>query len=184
VHRYTLEEFFALDPPPGGGHYELIAGVLYVVPPPDGSHNLTASRLVGVFSAYATTHPERCVLFVPRTAIWTSANTYVEPDLFLVRSDALARMGADRLTTADLVVEILSPSSAVYDRTAKADADPRVRVGRDLDIAGGRVPRERGEHRRAEALRVPEVGRRERLGQMNGRWRDVLLFERRSAAVA
>jgi phosphinothricin acetyltransferase len=26
-----------------------------------------------------------------------------------------------------------------------------------------------------------EVGRRERLGQMNGRWRDVLLFERRSA---
>jgi L-amino acid N-acyltransferase YncA len=27
------------------------------------------------------------------------------------------------------------------------------------------------------------VGRRERLGQMNGRWRDVLLLERRSAAV-
>jgi L-amino acid N-acyltransferase YncA len=27
-----------------------------------------------------------------------------------------------------------------------------------------------------------EVGRRERLGQMGGRWRDVLLFERRSAS--
>jgi L-amino acid N-acyltransferase YncA len=27
------------------------------------------------------------------------------------------------------------------------------------------------------------VGRRERLGQMNGRWRDVVLMERRSAAV-
>ncbi len=27
------------------------------------------------------------------------------------------------------------------------------------------------------------VGRRERLGQMNGRWRDVLLFERRSGVV-
>jgi phosphinothricin acetyltransferase len=28
-----------------------------------------------------------------------------------------------------------------------------------------------------------EVGRRERLGQMNGDWRDVLLFERRSDTV-
>jgi phosphinothricin acetyltransferase len=28
-----------------------------------------------------------------------------------------------------------------------------------------------------------EVGRRERLGQMHGVWRDVLLFERRSAVV-
>jgi Uma2 family endonuclease len=30
-------------------------------------------------------------------------------------------MDAGELTTADLVVEILSPSSAMYDRTAKAD---------------------------------------------------------------
>jgi Uma2 family endonuclease len=121
VHRYTLEEFFALDPPLGGGHYELIAGVLYMVPPPDGAHNLTAARLNGVLSAYATANPHRCVLFVPRSAIWTAANTYLEPDLFLVRTERLAVMDAGRLTTADLIVEILSPGSAVYDRTAKAD---------------------------------------------------------------
>jgi Uma2 family endonuclease len=40
VRRYRLDEFFALDPPPGGGHYELIAGVLYMVPPPGGVHHL------------------------------------------------------------------------------------------------------------------------------------------------
>jgi Uma2 family endonuclease len=121
VHCYTLEEFFALDPPPGGGHYELIAGVLYMVPPPEGPHNMTAARLTGVLSTYATTFPDRCVLFIPRAAVWTPAATYLEPDLFLLRTERLRTMDPGRLTTADLVVEILSPSTAVYDRTAKAD---------------------------------------------------------------
>ena len=121
VRRYTLDEFFALEPPPGGGHYELIAGVLYMVPPPTGPHHLVASRLVVVFAGYAAAHPDRCVLFVPRTPVWTAANTYLEPDLFLVTTERLTVTDAGRLTSADLVVEILSPASAMYDRTAKAD---------------------------------------------------------------
>lgn len=121
VHRYRLDEFFALEPPPGGGHYELIAGVLYMVPPPTGPHHLVASRLILVFAAYAAAHPDRCTLFVPRAPIWTPADTYLEPDLFLVATERLRTMDAGELTTADLVVEILSPGSAMYDRTAKAD---------------------------------------------------------------
>src|ERR1043166_177549 len=39
VRRYSLEEFFALELPPGHGHYELIAGVLYIVPPPTSRHD-------------------------------------------------------------------------------------------------------------------------------------------------
>jgi Uma2 family endonuclease len=73
------------------------------------------------FAAYAAAHPERCVLFVPRTPLWTLADTHLEPDLLLVTPAHLHAMGAEKLTMADLVVEILSPSSAVYDRTAKAD---------------------------------------------------------------
>jgi Uma2 family endonuclease len=119
--RYRLEEFFALDAPEGGGHYELIAGVLYMVPPPSGPHHLAASRLVRIFSRYCDAHPERCTLFVPRTPIWTPADTYLEPDLLLIQTERLREMDAGRLSTADLVVEILSPASAMYDRTAKAD---------------------------------------------------------------
>ena len=121
VRRYRLDEFFELDPPPGGGHYELIAGVLYMVPPASGPHHLAASRLNLLFAAYASSHPERATLFVPRAPIWTPADTYLEPDLFLVATDRLRTMDAGELSTADLVVEILSPSSAMYDRTAKAD---------------------------------------------------------------
>jgi Uma2 family endonuclease len=119
--RYSLEEFFALDEPEGGGHYELIAGVLYMVPPPAWPHNLAASRLVRLLSRYADAHPEQCTLFVPRTAISTPADTYLEPDLFLVRTERLREMAAGQLATADLVVEVISPGSAMYDRTAKAD---------------------------------------------------------------
>jgi Uma2 family endonuclease len=119
VHRYTLEEFWQLEAPPGGGHYELIAGVLYVVPPPTLPHSVVASNLNRILSRYADAHPDRCRLFFPRTAVWIPTGTYLEPDLFLVDPSRLT--GPDPLTTADLVVEIFSPSTAVYDRTAKAD---------------------------------------------------------------
>ena len=121
VRRYRLDEFFELEPPPGGGHYEIIAGLLYMVPPPTGPHHMAVSRLVTAFGVYAASHPDRCVLFVPSAAVWTPADTYLLPDLFLVTTEHLAAMGAGTMTMADLVVEVLSPSSAVYDRTAKAD---------------------------------------------------------------
>ena len=121
VHTYTLEEFWQLEAPPGGGYYELIAGVLYVVPPPTGPHHIAVSNLTGILSAYARAHPGQCRLFVPRAAIWTSPHTYLEPDLFLVSAERLETTDPGRLSSADLVVEVHSASSAMYDRSAKAD---------------------------------------------------------------
>ena len=122
VRRYTLEEFWELEAPPEGGHYELIAGVLYVVPPPTGPHNIAISNLTGMFIRYLDAHPGAGRLFVPRAAVWRPDwVTWLEPDLFLVTAERLRTTDAGRLATADLVVEALSPGSATYDRTAKAD---------------------------------------------------------------
>jgi Uma2 family endonuclease len=154
VHRYTLEEFWELEAPPGGGHYELIAGVLYVVPPPTGQHHIVVSNLNRLLGRYADAHADCCRLFVPRAAIWTAAHTYLEPDLFLVSAERLTTTDAGRLTSADLVVEVTSPSSAMYDRTAKADTyaalgvrelwlvdlDARVIEQRVLEAGRWRVP--------------------------------------------
>lgn len=129
IRRYTLEEFWELDNPPGGGHYELIAGVLYMVPPPDWPHSTAVSRLVRRFSAYLDLHRDFGELFVPRAALWTSAHTYLEPDLMFVSAEILQRMDAGHLTTASLVVEVISPSTAVYDRTTKADTYAALGVG-------------------------------------------------------
>jgi Uma2 family endonuclease len=147
VRRYSLGEFHALEAPPGGGHYELIAGVLYMVAAPALTHSLVASRLNLIFAAYAAAHPEHCTLLVPRAALWIPADTYLEPDLFLVATERLSR--PDALATADLVVEVLSPGSAMYDRNTKADTyaalgvrelwlvDPERRTIEQRVLAGG-----------------------------------------------
>jgi len=118
-----------VENPPGGGHYELIAGVLYMVPPPEGPHTIVVSRLIRFFSTYLATHPALGELFVPRAAIWTSARTFLEPDLMFVSAERLTTVDPGHLTTADLVVEVISPSTAVYDRTTKADTYAALGVG-------------------------------------------------------
>ena len=82
-----------MENPTGGGHYELIAGVLYIVSPPEGPYPTVVSRLNRLFIAYLVSRPELRELFVPRAAIWTSARTYLEPDLMFV--------SAERLKTTD-----------------------------------------------------------------------------------
>jgi Uma2 family endonuclease len=121
VRQYTIEEFFALEPPPGGGRYELIGGVLYMVPPPALSHSLVVSRLLRVLSRWVDAHPGTCELFVPRAAVWTDLRTYLEPDLFMVTAERMAAEQPGRTTSADLVVEVSSPATAIYDRNTKAD---------------------------------------------------------------
>ena len=129
IRQYTLEEFWELENPPGGGHYELIAGVLYMVPPPEGPHTRVVSRLNRFFTVYLVSHPELGELFVPRADIWTSARTYLEPDLMFVSAERLKTTDPGHLTTADLVVEVISPSTAVYDCTTKADTYAALGVG-------------------------------------------------------
>ena len=63
----------------------------------------------------------------PRAAISTSA-TYLEPDLFYVSAETEARLDPERRTTADLVIEVISPGSAIYDRDTKADTYAALRV--------------------------------------------------------
>ena len=72
-------------------------------------------------SRYCDQHPEQATLLVPRAALWTPTHTYLEPDLFLLAQERLSTVDLGRLATADLVVEILSPGSAIYDRNTKAD---------------------------------------------------------------
>src|SRR5947209_16591265 len=121
VKTYPLEEFWQLPDPPDRSKLELIAGVLYMSPPPEYTHDDVITRLLRLLPLYLAETNDRGKLYVPRAAIWTSARTYLEPDLFYVSAELAARLGPKRRTTADLVVEVISPGSAVYDRNTKAD---------------------------------------------------------------
>jgi Uma2 family endonuclease len=129
VKTYTLEEFWQLPDPPDRSKLELIAGVLYMSPPPGYTHDDVATRLIRLLTRHLDTTGDKGKLYVPRAAIWTSARTYLEPDLFYVSAELAARLDPERRTTADLVVEIISPGSAVYDRNTKAETYGALGVG-------------------------------------------------------
>ena len=121
VKTYTLEEFWALPEPPDHSKLELIAGVLYMTPPPGYTHDNAVSKLNRILSEYLIKTGYPGTLYVPRAAIWTSTNTYLEPDLFYVSAETEKSMDPEHRTTADLVIEVISPGSAIYDRNTKAD---------------------------------------------------------------
>jgi Uma2 family endonuclease len=121
VKTYTLEEFWELPEPPDHSKLELIAGVLYMTPPPGYKHDNAVSRLNRLMSNYLLQTADKGRLYVPRAAIWTSPNTYLEPDLFYVSEETEERLEPNHRTTADLVIEVISPGSAIYDRNTKAD---------------------------------------------------------------
>jgi Uma2 family endonuclease len=121
VKTYTLEEFWQLPEPPDRSKLELIAGVLYMTPPPEYTHDNVVSKLNKLLTVHLIESGDRGSLYFPRAAIWTSRRTYLEPDLFYVSAELAKRLDPKRRETADLVVEVISPGSAIYDRNMKAD---------------------------------------------------------------
>ena len=122
LKRYTLEEFWTLPEPADRSHYELIEGVLHIVPPPANPHGkiiafLTQSLIIHNFNKniLGTVYHPREPIYLEE--IW---GTYLEPDMMFVSAELEERMG-NRRTSAEVVFECLSESTGVYDRTTKAD---------------------------------------------------------------
>ena len=124
VKKYTLEEFWELPEPPDHSKLELIAGVLYMTPAPTQLHSNTASRLNRLLNEHLIKSGIQGTLFIPRAGIIRGPNSWLEPDMFFIAGDVKEYLDSEYpqyLRTADLVVEIISPGSAIYDRNTKAD---------------------------------------------------------------
>jgi Uma2 family endonuclease len=92
-----------------------------MTPPPGYLHENAVSRLIELLSEYLTKSGTKGRLHVPRAGIWRTPHTWLEPDLFYVSAETQALLRPDYRTTADLVIEVISPGSAIYDRNTKAD---------------------------------------------------------------
>ena len=125
VKTYTLEEFWALPDPPNRLKAELIAGVIYLSPGSSPAHDDIVSRLV---RPLVTDPSPRGKFYFPRAAIWVPDNTHLEPDLFYVSAETEAKVDREQRPTADLVIEVTSPGSAIYDRNTKADTYAKLGV--------------------------------------------------------
>jgi Uma2 family endonuclease len=121
VKTYTLQEFWNLPEPADHSKLELIKGVLYMTPSPDYPHTDAASNLAERLIAEVRRHGYSGRVFVPRAAIWVDDDTYLEPDLMYLSEELQATMDPRHWTRADIVVEVISPSTALYDRRTKSD---------------------------------------------------------------
>src|SRR5215510_3167040 len=122
LRRYTLEEFWALPEPADRYHYDLIDGALFMVPPPDPPHGSIDSRLKMFLIKFMIDNAIKGEVLHPREGIYQDVYTatYLEPDMMYVSEKNVARKGKRR-TSADIVFEYSSRSTAMYDRTTKAD---------------------------------------------------------------
>ena len=116
--KLTYEDYARL---PDDERYELIEGKLIPMPSPKEIHQALSGTLfmsVGMFVRVAGLGR---IYFAPFDVILSATNV-VQPDLIFISSSRAHIITEDNIRGApDLLVEILSPSTAGYDRTTKRD---------------------------------------------------------------
>lgn len=126
ANRWTADEVRAL--PDDGNRYELISGELVVTPSPRGIHQVAVFELSLRIRAWLELTGAGQVLASPAD-ISLGEDEVLQPDLFVYRtaSGKHLRDWSD-ITALVLVIEVLSPSSARYDRQLKRRRYQRARI--------------------------------------------------------
>lgn len=123
---WTVDDLHAL--PDDGNRYELIDGELFVSPSPNRPHQRALRELLLQLEPYVRSLGGVEVLFAPYGVTW-STRTEVQPDLLVMPiTDRVPSGAAGDRPELELVVEILSPSTARVDRYRKRALYQRERV--------------------------------------------------------
>jgi Uma2 family endonuclease len=106
---YTVEDYMKLD---DDNRYELIDGFLIREPRPRYEHQKTGGRLYNQIANYLQHNPVGEVIYEMDVHL---GDKVVGPDVLFVAQERRSIIGELYLTAApDLVVEVLSPSTAAY----------------------------------------------------------------------
>ena len=116
TRHYTPEEYFELEATSDIRH-EYVEGEVFAMAGASKSHNLLKGNLVAALRAEA--RRRSCRVYDENVRLVVQENTmYVYPDV-LVTCDPADRHDAYLVRHPVLIAEILSPSTAEYDRTEK-----------------------------------------------------------------
>lgn len=115
--RLTLDDYRRL---PSGLRYELVEGVLrQMTPSPSMVHQEICKRLARALLEWVEDQDLGKVFFAPADVVLSEHNV-VQPDLFYVSRERLGIIEEAHVNGApDLVVEVLSPGTAEWDRITK-----------------------------------------------------------------
>jgi Uma2 family endonuclease len=113
-----------IEESPPGPRYELVRGELLVTPAPSAAHQLAAGAILRVLDDYLDANPVGWACHSPAD-LELQPDNVLQPDVFVVRAGSRGP-GADPakwagVTSLLLAVEVVSPSSARFDRVTKRD---------------------------------------------------------------
>ncbi len=120
--KHTLKDYEAL---PEGAPYQLIEGELVISPAPSFWHQKVLKRLFLRFHERVEKAGIGEVVFSPIDVYLDEENAF-QPDLVVILKDSLDKITEKGIEGApDLVVEVLSSSTAYYDLKEKKDVYER-----------------------------------------------------------
>ena len=123
--KFTYRHYLLL---PEGDRRELIEGDFYVVPAPSFRHQAISRNLGSVLWAFIRANRLGEMVWAP-TDVVLSQESVVQPDILFVSNERRGIITEANVSGApDLVVEILSPSTAERDRELKLDLYARYGV--------------------------------------------------------
>lgn len=115
---YTREEVLAF--PQDGNRYELVHGELLVSPAPRAVHQTVVLNLAVALREYVRRHGIGQVFIAPADISFGGLDdVLVQPDVFAVGPEYRDEEEWDAIRTLTLVAEVLSPTSARFDRFTK-----------------------------------------------------------------
>lgn len=113
--------------PDDGKRREIVDGDLFVTPSPLSKHQVAVSRIAAAFFRYLDDHPIGELLMAPLDVILSDYDV-LEPDLLLILNEHRGIIQDWVRGAPDLVVEVLSPTTARQDRGPKLKAYARFGV--------------------------------------------------------
>jgi Uma2 family endonuclease len=111
--QYTYADFAEL---PEGAPYQLIEGDLVMTPLPSPYHQRVSKRIESLLFEFAEKDRDLGEVFYSPIDIRLGDTEVYQPDIIFVSKERLSIIGDKNVEGApDLVVEVLSPSTAYYD---------------------------------------------------------------------
>jgi len=116
--KFAYEDYLCL--PDNGKRYQVIEGELYMVPAPTPNHQDVLARLLMLLSNFVAKHKLGKVFCAPCDVI-LSQEDIVQPDIFFISKERKHIITERNIQGApELVIEILSSTTAKLDKTLKA----------------------------------------------------------------
>jgi len=117
---WTYEDYLRI--PDDGNRYEVVWGELIMPPSPTPGHQSVVVNLSRILSEHVTAYDLGRVYVAPLDVVLAEHNV-LQPDILFISKERLGIVTETHVAgSPDLVVEVLSPGTAAFDRGRRMDA--------------------------------------------------------------